>query len=118
MAKTNYTGSNTYDGFDAILTGRCKNRRKLSRNVYAERDGADITIVFHWTVIIRFRPDGTVELNSGGFRSVTTKLNMNQYSDCAVWQDKHVWYVSYGDSGKLEFEEGFEYKGEPSKAAA
>ena len=118
MAKTNYTGPNTFDGFDGILTGRCKNRRKLSRNVYAERDGADIVIIFHCTKIIRYRPDGSVVLNSGGWQTVTTKSNLNQYSDCSVWQDKRVWYVSYGDSGKMGFEDGMTFQSEPSKVAA
>lgn len=56
MAKTNYPGPNTYDGYDGYL-GR-KSRRKLSHNVYAERDGVDIMIVFHWTAVVRYRPDG------------------------------------------------------------
>ena len=55
-------------------------------------------------------------LSSGGFQTMTMKLNLNQYSDCAIWQHKHVWYVSYGDSGKLEFEDGIEFKGEPTKS--
>ena len=117
MAKTTYCGPNTFDGFDAYLTGRCKQRRKLSHNVYAERDGADIVIIYHSTAIIRYRPDGTFVLNSGGWKTVTTKSNLNQYSDCNVWQDKRVWYASYGDSGKMEFEDDMEYAGEPSKAA-
>ena len=108
MAKTNYPGPNTYDGFDKYL-GR-KDQRKLSHNVYAVRDGEDITIVFHWTAILRYQPDGRIVLNSGGYRSVTTKGNLNQYSDCSVWQDKHIWYVSYGDSGAMEFKDGMEFK--------
>ena len=114
MAKSGYYGPNTYDGFDGYL-GR-KDRRKLSHNVYAVRDGADITIVYHWTAIIRYRPDGRVVLNSGGFRTVTTKSNLNQYSDCSVWQSKHVWYVSFGDSGTSEFEDGVEYDGVPTES--
>jgi hypothetical protein len=118
MAKTTYRGPNTFDGFDGYLTGRCKNRRKLSNNVYAERDGADIVIIYHSTVIIRYHPDGTVVLNSGGWRTVTTKSNLNQYSDCSVWQDKRVWYASYGDSGKIPFSDGMVIEGEPAKVAA
>ena len=53
MAKSTYYSPNTFDGFDGYLTGRCKNRRKLSHNVYAERDGADIVIIYHQTAIIR-----------------------------------------------------------------
>jgi hypothetical protein len=116
MAKSSYYGPNTFDGFDGYL-GK-KDRRKLSHNVYAERDGADIVIIFHWTKIIRYRPDGSVVLNSGGYRSVTTKANLNQYSDCTIWQEKYVWYASYGDDKKMEFEDGMEYSGEPAKVAA
>jgi hypothetical protein len=113
MAKSTYYGPNTYDGFDGYL-GR-KSRRKLSHNVYAERDGADITIVFHWTAIITYHPDGTIVLNSGDYRTVTTKSNLNQYTDCTVWQEKHVWYASYGNSGKVLFEDGMVLIGEPSR---
>jgi len=115
MAKTKFPGPNTYDGFDAYL-GR-KNRRPLSHNVYVVRDGVDIVVVYHWTNILTFRPDGTVMLNSGGFRTVTTKGNINQYSDCYVYQEKHVWYFSYGDADKKEFEDGMEYAGEPAGSA-
>ena len=108
MAKTNYHGPNTYDGYDKYL-GR-KNRRKLSHNVYVVRDSEDITIVFHWTAILRYSPDGWVVLNSGGYQTMTTKVNLNQYSDCSVWQDKHTWYASFGDSGKMEFIDGMKFK--------
>ncbi len=112
MAKTKFPGPNTYDGFDAWL-GR-KDRRKLSHNVYAERVGGAIEIIFHWTAILVYRPNGEVSLTSGGYQSVTTKVNLNQYSDIGVWQEKRVWYAQQGLADKLEFEDGMRFSVEPS----
>lgn len=53
-------------------------------------------IRYHNTDVLTLFDDGTVMLDSGGFRTVTTKERMNTYlpNGFGVWQDKGIWYVS------------------------
>jgi len=60
-------------------------------------DGTHVCVVYHATCVVRFNSDEIV-LNSDGWRTVTTKLRMNQASNqyglgFNVYQKEHVWYV-------------------------
>jgi len=109
MATINYGELTSYDDCIIRLDGR--NRRKLRNNVWLERDGADVVVVHHVTPIIRYRPDGTVVLDCAGYRSATTKANLNRYTGFQVWQKKGVWYLSTGAGDPVEFFDGIEYAG-------
>ena len=73
-------------------------RRKMANNTYLEWDdtteGRVYHIRLHRTRIISFYRDGTVELNTGGWQTNTTKDRINVFSPLRVWQMNHVWYVS------------------------
>jgi hypothetical protein len=112
MPKSNYSGSNTFDGYADFLGSKVS--RPLRNNLRVARDGEDITIVYYQTAIIRYQPDGTVVLDCVGYRSASTKRNLNQFSDIMVWQDDGVWYVSSDDTDNREFEDGMEFSGTPS----
>mgnify|MGYP003442670518 CR=1 FL=1 len=71
---------------------------KLStyRTTWAQK-GGDVTVTYASTVIVRASGD-TVTLDSGGWRTVTTKRKMNQASNqfalrFCVFQRKGDWYV-------------------------
>lgn len=68
--------------------------RKLANNTYLERRGDAIAVRLHFTDVITFNPDGSVTLNSGGWRTVTTKDRMNFTSGVRVFQHAHEWYVA------------------------
>lgn len=56
--------------------------------------------LYHSTVVVSVYPNGGIVLNSGGWRSATTKLAMNQASNEAglgfhVFQHDHDWFVRY-----------------------
>lgn len=92
-----------YSDADEMLTGRCAQRRKLANNTYLERrfGGGDrenctaIAVRLHATDIVTFHPDGSTVLDSGGWRTVTTKQRMNE-AGFNVWQERGVWYVGGG----------------------
>lgn len=67
-------------------------KRKLGNNTYLVRIAGGYGIRLHSTIVVFFRPDYTV-LNSGGWRTVTTKARMNEFSGFSVYQEKFVWYV-------------------------
>lgn len=71
-------------------------RRKLANNTFLETDAAPESygIKLHATTVVRHHQDGTVELDSGGWRTVTTKDRMNRFSPLNVWSDRGVWFVS------------------------
>lgn len=98
----------TYAEAGALLTGRCEHRRKLGNNTYLERIAAGyaISIRLHQTHVVTFHPNGSITLNSGGWRTVTTKRRMNQ-AGARVFQDKFVWYVyCCEDAPKIEYHDG------------
>lgn len=72
---------NTYEDFNSRLTGRCKDRRKLQNNTYLERyyDPDRIAVCLHSTDVLTFFPDGAIELDTGGWSTITTQDRMNTY---------------------------------------
>jgi hypothetical protein len=58
--------------------------------------GMSCAIRLHKTDIVIIRPDNTYKLNSGGFRTTTTKRRMNHVLPCVVEQQNGLW--SIGDS--------------------
>ncbi len=92
----------TFEQANSKLIGRCSQRRKVANHTYLERrDGGNIAVKLHDTDVVTFWPDGAVILDSGGWRTVTTKDRMNSYSGRHIWTERGVWYVGGGyDRGK------------------
>ncbi|KKM25263.1 hypothetical protein LCGC14_1596730 [marine sediment metagenome] len=89
-----------YQTADAQLQGRNRESRKLANNTYLRRRGEDIAVQLHATDVVTYHPDGSTTLNSGGWRTVTTKDRMNAYGPVQVWQDRGVWYIGKGWQNK------------------
>jgi hypothetical protein len=76
--------------------------RKIGNNTYAEIEyDNSVSIRLHGTTVVRFYPNGTVKLNSGGWHTNTTKDRINKYSPVKVYQQKYEWYLQDG----TEFED-------------
>lgn len=56
------------------------------------KDGSE-AIRLHNTDVVTLLPDGKIQLNSGGWRTNTTKERINDYSPARLWQNKGLWYV-------------------------
>ncbi len=87
-----------------------KDEKKLAYNTLIYRGAEDsIAIRFHGTTIVRYYPDGRVQLDSGGWRTVTTKQRINQLLPgmMGLYQERHEWFVSNRYLGTEEpFEDG------------
>jgi hypothetical protein len=60
---------------------------------YIREDGTTV-IRLHLTDIVQFLPSGHIVLNSGGWRTPTTKARMNDHlSHWHIWQERGVWFV-------------------------
>lgn len=81
----------TYKQLNAALSGRNSQRRKLANHTYAERQGESIAIKLHQTDVVTFHNDGRIVLNSGGFRTSTTKARINSFAPVRLWQHKGEW---------------------------
>lgn len=61
---------------------------------------------YHHTDVITFFPNGDIQLNSGGWRTVTTKLRFNSYSPVRVYSDKGIWYVNQPNDKPIPYVDG------------
>ena len=93
-----------------------KGSRKLANNtkVYRVMLGGyyglqdEIHVRLHNTDIVSYRADGVITLNSGGYRTVTTKQRINQLLPPGwdVYQKKHKWYVVAPNGEQEDFFDG------------
>lgn len=78
-------------------TATLKNResKKVGNNTYLVRISPEtIGVRLHNTVVVRIHSDGTYTLNSGGWRTVTTKARINEFCPVRVSQKNYDWFVS------------------------
>ena len=98
-----------YQEAQTQLTGRCKQRRKVGNNTYLERrqEGA-IALLLHSTDVVTFRPDGAIVLDSGGWRTPTTKDRINNYLPAGsyVRQENGQWFLRRHGSQERMFADG------------
>lgn len=70
--------------------------KKVANNTrLVEVDGNKIGVRLHSTNVVVFCRDGCVVLNSGGWRTVTTKARINSYAPCQVYQRQGQWRVVF-----------------------
>lgn len=104
----NNDAPNSFQRMEKLLyreDGKFVSGRKVARNTYLERRGGvqGLALKLHNTDIITWYPDNTVELNSGGWLTTTTRTRMNDWlprdegsGRCAqIFSDRGYWMVSF-----------------------
>lgn len=70
--------------------------KKVANNTveYVREDGTRV-IRLHLTDIVEILPCGTIRLNSGGFKTVTTKERIERYlpKGMRLWSEKGIWWI-------------------------
>jgi hypothetical protein len=71
----------------------------LYNTTVREIDDGKTEVIYYKTAIVTF-DEGTIELNTGGYWTRSTKVRMNQVSwffklGYTVFQEKETWYVEY-----------------------
>ena len=90
---------NTYTQLNELAQTK---KRKLGNNTYlVVRDDNGYGIRLHDTEVVIHYKDRIV-LNSGGYKTLTTKARMNDYSTHTIYQKNHVWYVD----NEIPFKDG------------
>jgi hypothetical protein len=85
-----------------------RNNTRLTEYVDGRR-----TLRLHATDIITWKPDGKIILNSGGWRTHTTKERLNAYinmyntTNYCIYQRRFEWFLQDGDE-TIEFSDGME----------
>lgn len=54
-----------------------------------------IGVKLHATYVVIIRSDGLYELDSGGWRTVTTKVRINDYGPVTLWSKDGEWYYGH-----------------------
>jgi len=92
MSRTNLSSQ-----FDA-QTIKTTKARIVKRNTFERHENGDTIIRLHGTDIVRKHANGSVTLNSAGWKTVTTKDRMNDHMPAGyyLYSDKGQWYVSHG----------------------
>lgn len=70
-----------------------------------EGEGEQLRVILHATPVITKMPDGSIVLNSNGYKTATTKVAINRGLNllgvkCVLWQNKGSWYVNH--NGQIE----------------
>lgn len=90
------------------LNGR--DTKKVANNTYLERiDSETIGVRLHRTHVVTIHADGSYRLNSGGWRTVTTKSRINDFAPVRLSQRRGEWYVEHG-GGEVLFRDGMEIR--------
>jgi len=82
---------------------------KIGHNTYLERlENGTLGVRLHRTYIVKFNASGSVELFTGGWRTITTKERMNRYLPAghSVYQRANVWRITGPDGVEQDFQEG------------
>ena len=104
-----FHGADTTATYRSLMEAlKTRQTKKLLNHTYAvRRDLGKIAVRLHNTDVLTFHPNGDVQINSGGWRTVTTKSRLNRYlpSPLRVSAKKFVWYLFDGKK-EIEFEDG------------
>ena len=74
-----------------------RDSRKVGNNTYLQRRGEGvIALRLHATDVVTWYDNGRTVLNSGGWRTVTTKARINEWAPAYIVQRGGVWYVDGG----------------------
>jgi hypothetical protein len=78
---------------EAIEVLKNRTSKKLENNTYLIKDGENIAIKLHQTNVVTYKPNGDIVLNSGGWKTVTTKDRINKYSNARIFQKNNQWFL-------------------------
>lgn len=81
--------------------GQMRECKGVATRVWRDPEGV-LRVQYHQTCVVAVYPDGSIELDTGGWKTATTKARMNQAAHqfnlgFRVYQHKHEWFVGWWD---------------------
>lgn len=98
----------SFEAASALLDKKSRLKiRGLVETALYRLDDDSIGLSYWNTVVVRFHRDGTVTLNSGGWRTVTTKARI---AACGIdlSQRKFEWFIRQGNGEEIPFFDGIQ----------
>jgi hypothetical protein len=92
----------TYERASELVASSRTKTRKVGNNTYLEAVAGGVAVRLHRTHVVVIHPDNTYTLNSGGWRTSTTKNRINQFSPAGLVQKRGEWLVR----GSVPFADG------------
>jgi len=86
-----------------------KSERPLAPNTRIVRSETDIFIRLYKTEIVRYKKNGDVVLNTDGYRTLTTRNRINEFTPFSVIQTNNIWHVKCDGSDWVGFKDGITY---------
>lgn len=94
------------------LNGKMK--RKLKNNTWLEeKENGDIAVRLHRTDVVTFKRNGAIVLDSGGWKTVTTKSRMNEFSPFNICQKNGDWHIEINGKA-VNYDDGMVIKFNPA----
>jgi hypothetical protein len=93
---------------DYIAQGRGTHERRYKSNTcIVEHTNGAVEVILYETPVLIFDFDNVVALDSGGWRTPTTKARMNEFlpSGFSIYQDRNEWYLQ-GEKDVYNFADG------------
>ena len=80
--------------------------RKVQNHTYLQRRDSTIAIMFWSTDIVTYNQDGSIILNSGGYRTVTTSARMDEFNPMGhVCKDHGTWWYTNNNYSNRQYYE-------------
>jgi len=85
-----------------------KDSRKIGNNTYLKRRGSGIAVLLHNTDILLYTEGKSIILDSGGWKTPTTKDRMNEWLPMGygISQAKGVWFLHTPTRGTFIYQDG------------
>lgn len=98
--------STVYSRLENILNGRL--RRTIATATVVSRRVGRAVVRYHATDVVVASTGGTVTLNSGGWRTATTKRRINSFlpAGWSLYQRRHEWFLRSPAGGEVPFADG------------
>lgn len=107
----------TYQDCQNLIQKGKDGRKKLVNNTYLEKLDDCFGILLHNTFVVKIFPNNHYQLNSGKWKTPTTKNRINQFSPAQIAQVKGNWVHYLKFSKNIPFFDGMiiNSKGNPVK---
>jgi len=97
---------NYQQAFELASKARNANEGKpVANNTRIIKRGDCVAIKLHDTDVVTFAPSGAIILNTGGWKTVTTKDRINSFSPYKVYSDRGTWFAHIGEK-RVPFADG------------
>jgi hypothetical protein len=80
---------------DLMDTAR-KGVRRLANNTYLHAHQDGYAVQYHDTDVVVLRKDGTYVLDTGGWKTVSTKDRLNAFAPVRIHSERGAWYLADG----------------------